>query len=104
MDFFNRQEPDGTPMTVALWEAYREGYDDYRYIHTLEELIKEANESEKPSIKGLADTADHELKSIWTAIRVQVKCKNDDLWSPAEYDVYRWLIAQQIMTLQEAIK
>ena len=35
MDFFNRSEPDGTPIPVAMWEAYREGYDDYRYICTL---------------------------------------------------------------------
>ena len=37
MDFFNRREPDGTPIPVAMWEAYREGYDDYRYIYTLEQ-------------------------------------------------------------------
>ena len=103
MDFFNRQEPDGTPMPVALWETYREGYDDYRYIHTLEELIQEATKSGKASAKALADTAERELKSIWNAIRVQVKYKSDNLWSPAEYDVYRWIIAQQIMALQEAL-
>ncbi len=42
MDFFNRHEPDGTPIPVAMWEAYREGYDDYRYVYTLEQLIAEA--------------------------------------------------------------
>lgn len=101
MDFFNRQQDDGTPMPVALWEAYREGYDDYRYIHTLETLIAEARKSGKPSAKALADTADQDLKSIWSAIRVQAKYKTDNLWSPQDFDVYRWLIARHIMMLQE---
>jgi hypothetical protein len=38
-----------------------------------------------------------------SAIRVQPKCKYDGLWSPPEFDVYRWLVAQQILTLMEAI-
>lgn len=103
MDFFNRQEPDGTPIPVAMWEAYREGYDDYRYIHTLEELIKEAQRSGKPSAKAAAHKAGDELQFIWNAIRVQPKYKHDDLWSPAEYDVYRWIIAQQILAVQTAM-
>lgn len=103
MDFFNRQEPDGTPMPVALWEAYREGYDDYRYIFTLEELIKEARQSGKAQVKDLAEAADKDLQSIWSAIRVQPKYKDENLWSPGEYDVYRWMIARQILALQEKI-
>jgi len=94
MDFFNRSEPDGTPVPVAMWEAYREGYDDYRYLYTLEQLIAEAKKRSKP-----VANAERELKFVWDSIRVQTKYKHDDLWSPAEFDVYRWLIAQQILAL-----
>ena len=103
MDFFNRHEPDGTPMPVALWEAYREGYDDYRYVFTLEQLIAEARRSSKPTAQQAAATAEQELQAIWNAIRVQPKYKYDGLWSPAEFEVYRWLVAQQISTLLDAI-
>ena len=103
MDFFNRHEPDGTPMPVAMWEAYREGYDDYRYIHTLESLIAEAKASAKPAAREAATTAERELKSAWDAIRVQPKYKHDDLWSPAEFDVRRWIVARQILALREAM-
>ncbi|MFA6544371.1 MAG: hypothetical protein WCS99_08085 [Limisphaerales bacterium] len=103
MDFFNRQEPDGTPVPVALWEAYREGYDDYRYIYTLERLIDEARRSAKPAAQRAAETAARELASVWNSIRVQPKYKNDDLWSPAEFDVYRWIVAQQILAVQAAL-
>ncbi|MDH7568987.1 MAG: hypothetical protein QHJ73_05315, partial [Armatimonadota bacterium] len=104
MDFFNRCEPDGTPIPVAMWEAYREGYDDYRYLYTLEQLIAEARQSRKATARRAADEAEKELRYVWNAIRVQPKYKYDDLWSPAEFDVYRWLVARQILAVQDALK
>lgn len=101
-DFFNRSEPDGTPMPVVLWEAYREGYDDFRYIHTLEQLIAEAK-ARGGAAAGAASGAERELRGVWDAIRVQEKYKHDGLWSPAEFDVYRWIIARQILAIQDAI-
>lgn len=103
MDFLNRQEPDGTPMPVALWEAYREGYDDFRYVHTLEALISEARKGDNAVAKDAAAKAERELKRVWQAIRVQPKYIRDGLWSSAEYDVYRWMIAQQILAVQEVL-
>lgn len=103
MDFFNRHEPDGTPIPVALWEAYREGYDDYRYVYTLEQLIAEAKRSPRPAAQPAAAAAERELQFVWNSIRVQPKYKQDDLWSPAEFDVYRWLVAQQILALRDAL-
>ncbi len=102
MDFFNRSEPDGTPVPVAMWEAYREGYDDYRYVYTLEQALAAAKLSGKPAAVAAAAQAEQELKFVWDAIRVQAKYKHDELWSPAEFEVYRWLIAQQIMALTAA--
>lgn len=101
-DFFNRTEPDGAPIPVAMWEAYREGYDDYRYIFTLEQLIAEAK-AKGGALEQRAKAAERELQNVWNAIAVQEKYKYDGLWSPAEFDVYRWLIARQILSLQEAI-
>jgi hypothetical protein len=99
MDFFNRSEPDGTPMPVAMWEAYREGYDDYRYVYTLQTLIDKARAQGK---QAEADAAEKELRSVWDAIRVQEKYKYDDLWAPEEFDVYRWVVARAILKLHDA--
>jgi hypothetical protein len=104
MDFFNRHEPDGTPMPVVLWEAYREGYDDYRYVYTLEQLSAEAKRSSKPRAAQAAVLAERELQYVWDSIRVQPKYKYDNLWSPPAFDAYRWLIAQQILALQESMR
>lgn len=100
-DFFNRSEPDGTPVPVAMWEAYREGWDDYRYLHTLEQLIGEARRNGADNAKKIADEAAAELQRTEQAIHVQEKYKHDDLWAPEEFDVRRWLIAQQILRLQK---
>ena len=103
MDFFNRHEPDGTPMPVTLWEAYREGYDDYRYIYTLEQLIAAARQSARPAARTAAARAQTELQSVWAAIRVQPKYQDTGLWAPEEFDVYRWMIARQILAIQDAL-
>ncbi len=102
MDFFNRSAPDGTPIPVALWEAYREGYDDYRYVYTLEQLCEQA-EQKGGRAKQAASKAREALKFVWDSINVQTKYKYDDLWGAEEFDVYRWVIAEQILKLQRAL-
>ncbi|MFQ6096878.1 MAG: hypothetical protein ACE5O2_04065, partial [Armatimonadota bacterium] len=102
MDFFNRSEPDGTPIPVAMWEAYREGYDDYRYVYTLQQAIEGAKASKKPRARKAAREAEKQLRLVWDSIEVQAKYKYDGLWAPEEFDVYRWVIATQILSLQRA--
>ena len=104
MDFFNRHEPGGQPIPVAMWEAYRSGYDDYRYIYTLEQLIAEARHVNKPAATAAADKAERRLQSIWEAIRVQPKYMYDNLWAPEQFDVSRWMIAREIMDLQDVVR
>jgi len=100
MDFFNRTDDDGSPIPVMLWEAYREGIDDGRYITTLERTIARAREA---GLTKLADEAQAELQYVWDAIQVQEKYKYDGLWDPALFDRHRWLLARQILRLQEAM-
>ncbi|HOJ23495.1 MAG TPA: hypothetical protein PLY56_18370, partial [Armatimonadota bacterium] len=82
----------------------REGYDDYRYIYTLRQLIAQAKRSPRPAAKKAAAEAEKELQFVWDSIRVQAKYKHDDLWTPTEFDVNRWLIAQQILAVRQALK
>lgn len=104
MDFFNRSEPDGTPIPVAMWEAYRQGYNDYRYVYTLEQRIAEANRSGHPAAVKAATEAQGALEATWNAIRVQTKYKDDGLWSPDDFDAYRWIVAQQILAIDQALR
>ena len=103
MDFVNRSTPEGEPIPVTLWEAYREGIDDGRYLYTLKQLC-ERGKRQGGRAAELAESAGEELAFIWDSIRVQEKYKYDDLWSGADFDAYRWLLASKILELQEAIE
>ena len=103
MDFLNRSKPDGTPIPVAMWEAYREGIDDGRYVFTLRQLIEKTKAQGPTAAKAAAERAQRELDYVWDAIDVQEKYKYDDLWSGADFDAYRWLLASKILELQEAL-
>ena len=86
-----------------MWEAYREGYDDYRYLYTLEQLIAEAKKSPKPARRGRGRCRAAAAVRLAVDPR-QPKYKHDNLWSPAEFDVYRWIVAQQIMAVEKAMR
>jgi len=103
MDFFNRSTPEGRPIPVTLWEAYREGIDDGRYLYTLKQFAAEGRKRGGLAAERAAE-AEKELQFVWNAIEVQEKYKYDGLWSGADFDAYRWLLASQILTLQKALK
>ena len=100
MDFFNRTADDGRPIPVIMWEAYREGIDDGRYVTTLERWIERARAA---GFADLAAAAEADLKFVWDSIEVQPKYKYDGLWEPEVFDVYRWVLARQILKLQDAV-
>ncbi len=97
-DFDVRTDDDGTPIPVTIWEAYREGIDDGRYINTLEKLIRRCRSN---GLNAEADAAQADLELIEKSIYVQPKYKFDDLWQPETFDVYRWMLASRIMQLQK---
>ncbi|NUQ00084.1 MAG: hypothetical protein HUU35_09555, partial [Armatimonadetes bacterium] len=73
-DFFNRPGPDGTVWPVPMWEAYREGWDDYRYVYTCQQLIEEARKAGK---NQAATAAQQVIDATWQAIEVKAKYKLD---------------------------
>ena len=96
-DFCNRTADDGAPVPVTLWEAYREGIDDHRYLRTLENTIARA---EAAGLKEAAGQARAVIARLNASIAVQPKYKNDGLWSAEAFDAWRWALAEQIIALQ----
>lgn len=103
MDFVNRSTPDGEPVPVALWESFREGIDDGRYLYTLEKLVEKAEARGGPAAAAAAEGR-RELKGLWDSIEVQEKYKYDGLWSGADFDARRWCLAAAILKIQEALE
>ncbi len=102
MDFMNRSEPDGTPIPVTLWEAYREGWDDARYIATLERMIAAARAQPASELRRAADEAEAELRAILDAVPDLPRFRTEGLWGGEEFDVNRWRIARRILDLMAA--
>ena len=100
-DFFNRTDDDGAPIPVMLWEAYREGIDDHRYVTTLENAISLAAET---GHREAAAKARATLDQILAAMDVQTKYKDEGLWSAATFDAWRWAVAEQILVLQKLLE
>jgi hypothetical protein len=63
MDFFVRSEPDGTPIPVTLWEAFREGYDDMRHLYALSQAIAQAKASPSPALQ--AEAVEAQRLTVW---------------------------------------
>lgn len=102
MDFFNRSTPQGEPIPVTLWEAYREGIDDGRYLYTLQQLIEKARK-QGGRAAGTAEDAQREVQRLWDSIDVQEKYKHDGLWDGRDFDARRWVLASEIIKLQDAM-
>jgi len=104
MDFMVRNEPDGTPIPNALWEGFREGYDDMRYIYTLSQLIAQAKASSSAEARQEAEAAQQVLDETWRAIPVLPQYQYSGFWSPEEMDVRRWLIAERAERLAQLLR
>lgn len=100
MDFFNRTGDDGSPIPVALWEAYREGIDDHSYLHTLECEIKRVRQA---GFVSEADKAQVLVDKLFARVAgsAQARYQYVNLWDPAEFNQWRWELATQIMVLQK---
>lgn len=103
-DFLNRSEPDGTPLPVAMWEAYREGYDDYRYIYTLRQAIAQAQADASEPARQESQEAQKLLDLIASQVPILAKYQYEGFWSPQEMDVQRWQIASELEKLQALLR
>lgn len=97
-DFFNRTDDDGAPIPVTLWEAYREGIDDHRYVYTLQNQIARVSAAGHTEA---ATGAQAVLDLILETMNVQPKYKNHGLWAPEAFDAWRWMVAEKILELQK---
>ena len=74
--------------------------DDGRYITTLQHWIARAKAE---GLTDLARQAEADLKLLWDSIPLQPKYKYDVPWDYESYDVFRWLLAKDVLMLKTAI-
>jgi glycosyl hydrolase family 123 len=94
-----RIDKQGNMYAPYYWECFREGYDDGRYIYTLQQAIAEREKFKDQHCQKLVASAKKCLQKIWDSINVQEKYKKNGMWNSAEFNVKRWKIAKLIEML-----
>jgi len=95
--------PDG-PLPSLMWEAVRQGVDDYRYTELLWEMIAGARKSGKPAAQAAAVEAEKALRAIlakvpWTYQALEYGDRTPPP-HPSTMRKWRLEVARQILALQ----
>jgi hypothetical protein len=95
--------PDG-PLPSLMWEAVREGIDDYRYVHLLWSMVLRAKSSPNAQAQAAAARAEAALTRLlgvcdWGFQAMQGSERTPPP-HPATLRKWRWQVAQEILALQ----
>ncbi|NLZ63193.1 MAG: hypothetical protein GX902_05240 [Lentisphaerae bacterium] len=82
-------------------ESLRQGLDDFRYIHTLQQLIAEAEKSPLEGVAAVAAATRQELDDIRAALPFH--CQPEQ-WDFRNFKRYRWRIASLASELQARLR
>jgi hypothetical protein len=90
-----RVDDDGEVMSAIYWECFREGYDDGRYLYTLQQAVAEREHSVNSACLAAVEEGKRLLQETWDAIRVQPRYLADGMWPSEEFNAIRWRLATQ---------
>jgi hypothetical protein len=94
-------DDDGEVIPAVYWACFREGYDDARYLYTLQQAIVERERSKDRACLATVSQGRWLLQETWDAIRVQPKYLAEGMWPSDEFDAVRWRLAAQTERLLE---
>ena len=94
-----RVDDDGAVIPAVYWSCFREGYDDARYIYTLQQAIVQREASTDAACLAAVAEGRLLLQETWDAIRVQPRYLADGMWPAEEFDAIRWRLASQTARL-----
>jgi hypothetical protein len=96
-----RVDDDGEVIPAVYWACFREGYDDARYLYTLQQAIVQREESKDPACREAAREGRKLLQETWDSIAAQPRYLADGMWPSDEFDAIRWRLAAQTARLLE---
>ncbi|MCK5830143.1 MAG: hypothetical protein KAH20_07545 [Methylococcales bacterium] len=107
-DYLRGHDYSGTGMRMdenlqvipaVYWEAFREGYDDLRYLYTLQQVIVQRENSNDERYIPLINEARGLVQEIWDSIIPQKKYLRSSMWSDESFNAWRWKIAMMTQAL-----
>jgi Glycoside hydrolase 123, N-terminal domain len=97
----NMLDENGELMPTPYWICFREGYDDARYIYTLESAIFNRTGSKNAKCKKLLEQGTELLNYIWNHIPILPVYKVAGIWPDNEFNALRWNMAELITALNK---
>ncbi|MCF6177000.1 MAG: T9SS type A sorting domain-containing protein [Victivallaceae bacterium] len=97
----NMLDENGDLIPTPYWICFREGYDDARYIYTLESAIFNRIGSRNSQCRKLLQQGTELLNYIWNHIPVQPVYKVAGIWPDNEFNALRWEMAELITGLNK---
>ncbi len=94
-----RVDDDGQVIPAVYWACFRAGFDDSRYIYTLQQAIVQREHSADSGCLAAIRDGRQVLQETWDAIRVQPRYLATGMWPSEEFDAARWRLAEQISRL-----
>lgn len=95
-----RMDEQGHVIPAVYWECFREGYDDARYLFTLQQALHDRRATTDPRGRALLAEGHALLQEIWDAIEPREKYLAANIWDDAQFEVARWRLATMIEALQ----
>ncbi len=95
----NKIGADGKVIPAVYWECFREGYDDGRYLYTLQQAIAEREQSPDPACAKAVTQAKALLQETWNAVVPQDRYLADGMWPSVDFNLQRWRLALAIDSL-----
>jgi hypothetical protein len=94
-----RMDDAGEVIPAVYWSCFREGFDDARYVYTLQQAIAQRQDSADPLCQAAVRQGRRTLQETWNAIRVQPKYLAAGMWLSEEFQTMRWRLASQTQQL-----
>ncbi len=98
-DTGNKLTREGAVTPAVYWSCFREGYDDARYLYTLQQAITEREKSADPACRALVDEGKKFLQALWDGIEVQEKYLATGMWPSEDFQNHRWQMATRLEAL-----
>jgi hypothetical protein len=95
----NRLDEKGNFIPAIAWECFREGYDDGRYLYTLQQAMTARKNSSNPECKKLIAEAQQLINNLWQSIPPRKKYLKCKFFSDDDFKTLRWKMASLTMKL-----
>ena len=95
----NRIDDQNRFVPAVYWECFREGWDDGRYIYTLQQAVFEREGCRDADCARAVSDAKRLLQKMWDDIHVQQKYLSSGMWPSEEFNARRRLLSRAIERL-----